>query len=454
MKSLFLKMFLGFCAANAILICLIVAGYELENPDQLPFTWPRVGKGAIVSAARVAINTYERGGQEPLANYLKAFQRDTGVEADLFDSSSRELGGVSAPGEPDDLAAYPEGQLVIRVRSRLAGIRLSGRDNRTYSFVAIVPRRTAAGFWSRTFIVLLILTGAVLCYLLARYISAPVVHLRAAASRFSRGDLSARVTLPGVLQRTDELGGLAGDFTQMAARIETLVKAQQRLIADVSHELRSPLTRLSLALGLVRRHKETGVNASLARMDREVERLNALIGQLLTLSRLQGVDRPPPMELLDLSALVKEISDDADFEAGSMNREVQLVECAACSLLGARDLIRSAVENVVRNAVKYTSPNTGVLIRLSRNQGSAQIIVQDHGPGVPDQALAHIFEPFYRADEARDRASGGAGLGLAITQQIVKLHGGAVQAANREGGGLELRLTLPLGRALPGDLQN
>jgi two-component system sensor histidine kinase CpxA len=181
-------------------------------------------------------------------------------------------------------------------------------------------------------------------------------------------------------------------------------------------------------------------------MEREVERLNMLIDQLLTLSRLESVAKPPPMEMLDLSALVTEISADANFEAASMNRGVQLLECPTCFMAGSRDLIRSAVENVVRNAVKYTPPNTDVLIRLVRvnEEPMATIIVQDHGPGAPPQALAHIFEPFYRIDDARDRGTGGAGLGLAISHQIVRLHKGSLQALNRQAGGLELRVTLPL----------
>jgi len=449
MKSLFLKMFLCFCAANAILLWAIVLGYEIANPDQLPFSWPRVGKGAVISSARTAIETYERGGSAQLAQFLGTLEHDTGLKAELFDSSRHSVGQHAAePVPPGDAPAFPNGQLVIRLRGRSATVRLSGQGGRSYVFVAIVPRREPSGFWSRTFLLLLILTGAVLCYMLARYITAPVVHLRAAASRFSHGDLSARITRASVLRRKDEIRGLAVDFTRMAERIETLLKAQQRLIADVSHELRSPITRLSLAVGLVRRNKEAGMGAPLARMEREVERLNTLIGQLLTLSRLESADQSPPMEILDLGALVREISADADFEAASSNRGVQLVECAACSVLGTRDLIRSAVENVVRNALKYTSPNTEVLVRLRRvNQGNAEIIVQDHGPGVPSQALAHIFEPFYRVEDARDRGSGGAGLGLAITHQIVRLHGGSVYAMNREAGGLELTVTLPVADA-------
>jgi two-component system sensor histidine kinase CpxA len=445
-KSLFLKMFLGFCAANALLLGAILLGYEIANPDQLPFSWPGVGKGAVVSAARTAIETYERGGPAQLAQYLETLERDTGLQADLFDSSRHNLAGLShGSSPPDDAEEYRDGQLVIRRRGRSAIVKLSGRGDRSYSFVAIVPRREPSGFWSRTFVVLLILTGAVLCYMLARYITAPVAHLRAATARLSKGDLGVRISLASVLRRKDEIGGLAIDFNRMAERIETLMKAQQRLIADVSHELRSPITRLSLAVGLVRRNKEAGLSVPLARMEREVERLNSLIGQLLTLSRLESADKSPPMEILDLGALVREISADADFEAASTNRGVQLVECAACSILGARDLIRSAVENVVRNALKYTDPNTEVLVKLLRvNQGNVDIIVQDHGPGVPAQALVHIFEPFYRVDDARDRGSGGAGLGLAITHQIVRLHGGSVQAMNKEAGGLELRVTLPV----------
>ncbi len=249
-----------------------------------------------------------------------------------------------------------------------------------------------------------------------------------------------------MLQRHDEIGGLARDFNQMASRIETLMKAQKRLIADVSHELRSPITRLSLAIGLMKRRGECDSRVSMSRMEREVERLDALIAQLLTLSRLECLGQPPPMEPIELNSLVQEIAMDADFEATNMDRGVRLLECAACSVRGVRDLVHSAVENVVRNALRYTDPNTQVDIRLLRANGNetATIVVEDHGPGVPAHALDHMFEPFYRVDDARDRRSGGAGLGLAITQQIVMLHGGSVQAANREAGGLEMRITLPV----------
>jgi len=446
MKSLFLRMFLWFCAANAVLVSALVLGYAVSDPDQIPFALPSVRKGTIVSAGRVAVAFYERGGQPELARYLQSLARDVGVRGSLYDSEAHELSGTASPPPiPREILDYPDGELMVRRIARTTGVRLRGAsDGQQYTFVARLPRRQAWGFWSRTLIASFILTGAVLCFLLARQVTAPVLHLRSATARFSRGDLSARITLPAVLERKDEIGALAKDFNHMAARIETLVKSQQRLMADVSHELRSPITRLSLALGLMRRKRELDSGTALARMEREVERLNALIGQLLTLSRLESLDQPQPTEDVNLSALVREIAADADFEAANMNRSVRLIECAKCSVKGASDLLRSAVENVVRNALKYSSPNGQVQIRLLNGNRTATIVVEDEGPGVAPEALHHIFEPFYRIDEARDRRSGGAGLGLAITWQIVTLHGGSVRALNRNAGGLEMRITLPV----------
>jgi two-component system sensor histidine kinase CpxA len=440
-------MFLWLCAANAILIAAMVIGYARSNPDQLPFTWPLVGKGAIVSAGHVAAQTYERDGQGELVRYLASLARDTGLKGTLFDALHRDLTGDIAEFQvPPELQSLPPGQLLLKSQERLAAIRIGTNNGRYYVFVTRVPHREPTGFWSRIFIGAFLATSALLCYLLARNITTPVVQLRMLTSRFSRGDFSARLTLQNVLKRRDEIGGLARDFNVMASRIEVLLDAQNRLIADVSHELRSPITRLRLALGLARRRKEADSGASLARMEREVERLDMLISQLLALSRLETLSQPPPMQAVDLSLLMKEVSADADFEAASMDRSIQLVDCVECRIRGASDLIRSAIENVVRNALKYSYPNSTVFIRLIRDgrNGTAVILVQDEGPGVPSEMLTQIFEPFYRVDEARDRQTGGTGLGLAITQRILRLHGGSVTAVNREAGGLEVRMILPL----------
>ncbi|MCC6861185.1 MAG: HAMP domain-containing protein [Bryobacterales bacterium] len=444
MKSLFLKMFLWFCGAMIAIVAITIAGLVLDSPGMLATSWRALGEGAVVAIGRTSVESYERGGQAELARYFSLLAQDAGMRAALLDSHNREvsrLGFSPPPGVLADLRSRPEGELAIS-RPGIAAVRLRGGGGASYVFAAVLPAREKST-WARTFLGLIILAGGLLCYLLARHISAPVVHLRALTAKVSGGELAVRVTAPSALRRRDEIGGLSRDFNQMASRIETLMKAQQKLLADVSHELRSPITRLSLALGLMRRRGDPDAGGSLARMEREVERLNALIGQLLTLSRLECLSQPPPMEVFDLCALVREIASDADFEAAGLDRGVELAECEPCPVLGARDLIASAIENVVRNAVRYTKPNTRVTVRLARRGGAAVVVVEDEGPGVPEGELVHIFEPFYRVSEARERNTGGSGLGLAITHQVVSLHGGSVSAGNRLSGGLEIRITLP-----------
>jgi two-component system sensor histidine kinase CpxA len=450
MRSLFLRIFLWIGGGFGVLVCAIVVGLRLQDPGALATGWSWLGRGSVVALGRAAVDVHERGAGREGERHLESLARDIGVEGMLFDAAGRQLSGRPASPAPPILtavAARAEGQLVVvggLARSPIAGVSLRGRDGASYVFVALLPRRSMA--WSRAFLVPLILMGLLLSYLLARQLTSPVVHLRSLTSSVARGDLGARVTARRWLARRDEIGGLARDFNHMASQIEALMKAQRRLLADVSHELRSPLTRLRLALGLLRRGTEGRSDAPLARMERDVDRLDGLIGQLLALSRLECLEQPPPMEPLDLQALVQGIAGDADFEARSMERRVRVLECAPCSVLGAPDLLRSAVENVVRNALRYTPPQTEVLIRLGHTAeaGTATIVVEDQGPGVPAKDLPHLFEPFYRVDEAREQHGGGAGLGLAITRQVVAVHGGGVSASNRPEGGLALRITLPV----------
>ena len=266
------------------------------------------------------------------------------------------------------------------------------------------------------------------------------------------GNLSARVG-PHLGGRRDELAAMGHDFDEMASRVETLLGAQARLLRDISHELRSPLARLSVALDLARKRAGAAAAGDLDRIEREAKRLNEMIGQLLTLSRREsdggGVARP---ERVALAALVREVAADADFEAQGRGCSVVVGECEECELSGSPSLLRSAVENVVRNAVRYTPEGTAVSITLKcleakrGEAGEALVAVRDEGAGVPEEALADIFRPFYRIDDSRARETGGAGLGLAITERAVRLHGGTVTATNPPGGGFVVELRFPLGR--------
>lgn len=287
----------------------------------------------------------------------------------------------------------------------------------------------------------LLVSGAI-CYALTRYLTGPVLRLRAAARRLAEGELSARAS--DARPRRDEIGDLVRDFNVMAERVEALVTSQRQLISDISHELRSPLARINATLGLAR--QRLGQNVLFDRLERDAERLNEMIGRLLTLARLEMTAASPVMRRIDLKALVADIVADAQWEARERDCRVDFVCDGECTIDANPDLLRSAVENVIRNAVRYTAPRTSVEVRVDGQQGdsggAAIIRVSDRGPGVPDAELSNIFRPFYRVADARDRESGGVGLGLAIAERVARLHGGTIHAANRTDGGLEVVMTL------------
>ena len=251
----------------------------------------------------------------------------------------------------------------------------------------------------------------------------------------------------GEKKRRDEVADLGRDFDAMASRIGVLLTSQRRLLGDVSHELRSPLTRLSMALALARRHacdgNQSEVEAAFDRIGREKERLNDLISQLLDLVRLESGEYSQAREILQLETLIEEIAEDADFEARQRGRGVLLARIAPCRVDGSPELLRRAIENVVRNAVAYAPEKTQVEITLDVEAEFAVLRVRDWGEGVPDSSLEKLFEPFYRVAQARDRQSGGVGLGLAITARAVISHGGSIRATNAFDGGLQIEIRLP-----------
>jgi len=289
-----------------------------------------------------------------------------------------------------------------------------------------------------------LLISGLICVGLAGYLSAPVRRLRAATQALAAGNLGIRVGALGL--RGDEMGGLSRDFDRMAGRLQALLEAQKELLRDVSHELRSPLARLQAALGLARRRAEGRAAEELDRIEREAERLNELIGQILSLTRLAAEDDARMREQVDLAVLVGGIARDAAFEAEQSRRRVEVAASTPVTLVGNPELLHSAIENVVRNAVHYTQEDTAVEIALTKEEGGGQavITVRDHGTGVAAEHLQRIFEPFFRASESRDRASGGYGLGLAIARRAIELHGGTIGAVNAPAGGLRVVIRLPL----------
>lgn len=482
-RSLFLKIFLWF---GTVVVTVIVGTFlvgEFMRPEASGPPQRRAFDFQLSGYAQTAAEIYERDGQPALVGYLERLQRESNIHAFLFNDQLQELTGQRIPEGAPGLARraletrLPEfggnGPVPLAVRPAL-----TARGGQ-YALVAEMPHRGPPPHWydHALHVLLMTLIGAAFCAWLAKYLTSPVAKLRAATQELAQGNLSARVG-PAMGNRRDELASLGADFDLMAEQIESLLNAQRRLLGDISHELRSPLARLNVALELARQRAGQGAKTALDRIHREAENLNEMIGQLLALTRLESGAEGLKKTEFDLAQLVRDIADDANFEARSRKRAVRLETPEHCNIVGTEQLLRRAIENVVRNAVQYTAEETEVEVKLeclettnledsnnrdlntkdksqsskfsesrfeaASDQRLAVITIRDHGVGVPENALGKIFHPFYRVDDARDREAGGVGLGLAIAERAVKLHGGSVKAANAQGGGLIVTITMPV----------
>ncbi|HUE12314.1 MAG TPA: ATP-binding protein, partial [Steroidobacteraceae bacterium] len=294
---------------------------------------------------------------------------------------------------------------------------------------------------SLTILCIALVVSAFASWWLAQHLSAPIRRIQEGARALATENLDVRVSA-GLEGRKDELAVLARDFDAMADQLKSNRSAITQLLRDISHELRSPLARMRVAVGLARQ-PPADLARQLDRLEREIERLDALISQVLKLARLHGTEAPYEREAFDVEEVIEEVVRDANFEGAVKNCTVELKGAANSTAHGNRELLRSAVENVLRNAVRYSPPGASVEVNVERTAAGLSILIRDRGPGVPAGDLERIFEPFYRVAESRDRDSGGEGIGLAITSQVMKAHGGTARANNRSGGGLEVRLSLP-----------
>jgi two-component system sensor histidine kinase CpxA len=455
LRSLFLKIFFWFWLTIGVLIAVSVLVIITTESEPLTQRWMDLRENAITVYLQTAIELYENEGPGKFQELLLRLSRNTNVQVVVFDSQQREITGFSPLPNAHKLAALvsPQRRTVMENdgQGALTAHLVTSISGKSYVFVAQPPKlplvffRVPFGVRLARGLAIFAMAG-LLCFLLARYLTAPVAKLRDATRRLATGDLSARV---GARQekRRDELIELGEDFDAMAERIEGLMTAQKRLLSDISHELRSPLTRLSVALELARQRAGADATPLLDRIGHESERLNELIGQLLTLAKLEDSPHTSGQEIVNLAHLVREVAADADFEANSKQRSVQVLRADDCRLAGSGELLRRAIENVVRNAIRYTREGTAVEIKLTQEGNWARLIVRDHGAGVPDAALKDLFRPFYRVAAARERQTGGLGLGLAITERAVTLHHGTITATNVHGGGLQIEMRLPLMKA-------
>src|SRR5580692_4828447 len=456
MKSLFLRIFLSFWMAQALFLVLAVLVTLAFRPRTS--TW----ESLRTTVLNESVSAYEEGNEAQLRQYMENVEATQHVRAYLFDERGNELSGRGAPDWAMRVAAggprNPRDGFIIPAPPMQRDSRASSDGKHRYTLVLGLPPGPRVFFGPRGLpvpgLIIAIISSGLVCYFLSWYMTKPIVRLRAATRQLTAGDLTARSGAPPT-NRRDEVAGLMRDFDAMAERLEMLVKAQSRLLNDISHELRSPLARLNVALGLARRRSGAESDDMLERIELEASRLNELIGRILTLARLEDGEQKVPRTPVPLNELVLSVAADAEFEAQARHCHVRTeIPEAGWEVRGNASLLHSAIENVVRNAIRYTHEGGSVEIRLQRVESAtgpeALLQVTDCGPGVPEDALEKMFEPFYRLDDARGRLTGGVGLGLAIAQRAVRFHGWRVSASNRAEGGLLVKIHLPM---IPGGTQ-
>jgi two-component system sensor histidine kinase CpxA len=451
MPSLFLKIFLWFWATVIATGIALVLTFILE-PRSVPSRWHATLMDTASYSGVIAVEEAEQGGAPAASAYFERVGRETHLRACLFDSTGGLVAGSDCESFQDmtsHVTASKTSDFSMRYGIARVALTLQGSSGRGYIFATELPAgpRAALGInrgaialqWGVAFLV-----SGFICYLLTRYLTTPILRLREASQQLAAGDLSTRAAAT-IERRHDELGDLVHDFNAMASRIEELVSRQRQLISDVSHELRSPLARLNVALDLGRERK--GDDPAFDHMEQDIRLLSEMIGRLLTLARLDTSAAPVLMMPLDLTELVSQVVRDADFESRERDGGVRVEVHGQYFVRANAELLHSAIENVVRNAVRYSRSGTPVDVVLEcvtrSNTSFARLTVRDYGSGVPESELANIFQPFYRVADARDRQSGGAGLGLAIADRVIRIHGGTIRAENAESQGLRVEILLP-----------
>lgn len=458
MNSLFTRVFVSFWIVLGIIIAGCVATTTMV-------AWHRIAELSAINFEQMNKNA-EAALRNSGEAGLKSWLRDVGaaypgVDIYLLDGAGHDLLDRTVPARLQEWLARGNGQKLITGnpgQSPLApSIQYSASHLLESSQISATNGQnfTLAVAWFGSspidvlgsydivlgLLVLTILVSATASWLLARYISDPIHDLQQGARILAGGNLDAKVG-ERFSRRNDEIGTLARDFNHMAAELKSQIQAKEILLRDISHELRSPLARIQVALGLATLDRGN-VEVQHQRMERDIERMNVLIEEIIRLERLNSAPQSFQMEELEFGHLLDQVVEDVALEAKVGGRQVMLSRPDNLGLRGNPEMLRRAVENVLRNAIRFSPENAEIEISASQQFDRVAICVRDHGPGVPDADLQRIFEPFYRVSVSRERDMGGTGLGLAITARVISLHQGAVSASNHHGGGLVVMMVFP-----------
>lgn len=460
--NLFWKIFLWFWLATLLTLISVIFLYSMTSKDTrlVPITAKeseQLRQTAITIQLRHVIEEYQNG--------LPIQPNGTGKELDntfIINNQGYEISGKVVPEVIYQLSAF------YKQRNRAATVTI---NNYSYSGPEIVFSRgqyyllfikqksqqhfstlVSEFFYSISIWQILAALGIsfLVCFALAWYLTRPIHQLQKATKAIAKGDLQARAK-DFIGKRADEFHDLAEDFDLMADRINRIIMSQKRLLSDVSHELRSPLTRMQIAASLAQKNSQAGSDPSncshhIERIEVEVERLDELIGELLQVAALERGQQHQQVDTFVVNDLLDVIISDAQFEAAANAKEVIFVDSPMIQFKGYYNLLARSVENVIRNAIRHTPEDTKVTVAIKDAGPHFSIIIEDEGQGIDESHLDKIFEPFYRPTEARERSSGGTGLGLTIAKRGVEVNGGTIKATNGSNGGLLVTITLKKNR--------
>jgi signal transduction histidine kinase len=376
---------------------------------------------------------YEQHGKQALADYMDRLDHAFLGSHYLLDSRGIDL--VTGDDRSSFLPKPP--QTIARVRTQGRWIIAHRSPDGKYWFAAVGQLGPLHIWTFLPYYFLVIGTIAVIFWIASVGVILPIRRIAATIAQFGHGNLSIRVRT----RRFDEIGQLGLSFNVMAERLERLIVSERRLLGDISHELRSPLARLKFAIKLARTSPDT--NAALDRIERDVNRIASLVSDIVEITFVEGDPALRGAEVVQVAEVVRNVVCDCGVEAEMRSCRIEVAGQLDGETLGSRELLRRAIENVLRNAIRYSPDKSTLQVSLDRNEANAIIVVRDHGPGVPEDTLARIFDPFFRVEEARNVNGGGSGLGLSIAKRAVQAHHGSICAENASPG-LRVRIVIPL----------
>ena len=445
-RRLFWKIFLPFWLAQAVLLGALYLRIQHRISSEHPW-WIQPERREMPVLADYAAKVYEEQGQTGLSQLLDSLSLQKRSKYWLVDANGHELSGQPIPEHVlrDASAAEKSEGLHHSFEANVLAASTATTQGHYVLIAELVPPKLSERvpgdiLWTLKLGTIL---SALICFLIAHYLSKPIERLRDATHELARGNLDIRAG-DNLGNRRDEIADLVRDFDTMAGELRTLIQSERNLLSGVSHELRSPIARIRLALTLARDADDVERSEMLDRIEQDTIQLDSMLEQILTVARLESGQHKPRFERLSLNDIVDDVLHDANFEAAATDATIAFQGESDIQVNGDAGLLRSAVENLVRNAIFYSGRGGKVEVRLSQEDGAALISVRDNGPGVPENALSLMFKPFYRVDDSRGTTTGGMGLGLAIVRNAVLAHGGNVSAKNVAPHGLEVELRVPI----------